>query len=229
MLRLSFPLSLHRSFPLSFSIMPALKTRKKISLNGEPDRLGEIYRTAAEIIFKQGFDATSMSDIAEAVGMTKAGIYHYIPGKKELLFTLMSYAMDHLDRQVIAPAAAIADAEMRLQHIVTNHVQLITGTGDKKGNGLLSILTDELAGLTSAHRRKIIERKRVYLNLVRTTLEELQTEGKLKDVDTTVGAFTIFGTVMWLARWYRPSGHLTGAQIAKEIINIVVSGMFKAT
>lgn len=208
--------------------MGALKTRRKTAPNGEPDRLGEIYRTAAEIIFKQGFDATSMSDIAEAVGMTKAGIYHYIPGKKELLFTLMSYAMDHLDRQVIAPAQEIADAETRLHHIISSHVQLITGTGDRKGNGLLSILTDELAGLTSAHRRKIIERKRVYLNLVRATLEELKAEGKLKELDTTVGAFSIFGTVMWLARWYRPGGELTGAQIATEISRIISSGMFKS-
>ncbi len=207
--------------------MSALKTRKKIATNGEPARLDEIYRLAAEIIFKQGFDATSMSDIADAVGMTKAGIYHYIPGKKDLLFTLMSYAMDTLDSQVIAPAQEIADAETRLRFIISHHVQLITGDSDEKGNSLLSILTDELAGLTRAHRRKIVERKRVYLDLVRTTLEELKTEGKLKDVDTTVGAFTIFGTVMWLARWYRPSGQLTGAKIAAEIICIISSGMFK--
>ncbi|MFN7926488.1 MAG: hypothetical protein U0Y68_00820 [Blastocatellia bacterium] len=75
----------------------------------------------------------------------------------------------------------------------------------------------------------MIERKRVYLNLVRRTLDELRVEGKLKDIDTTVGAFTIFGTVMWLARWYQPSGRLTGASIASEITKIVVSGMFKTT
>ncbi|MFN7926489.1 MAG: hypothetical protein U0Y68_00825 [Blastocatellia bacterium] len=33
-------------------------------------------------------------------------------------------------------------------------MQLITGTSAKEGNGLLSILTDELAGLTRAHQRK---------------------------------------------------------------------------
>jgi TetR/AcrR family transcriptional regulator, cholesterol catabolism regulator len=208
--------------------MAALKTRKKIALNGEPDRLGEIYRTAAEIIFKQGFDATSMNDIAEAVGMTKAGIYHYIPGKKELLFTLMSYAMDHLEDRVIAPARRIEDAETRLHFIIQNHVQLITGDNGEEGNGLLSILTDELAGLTQAHRRKIIERKREYLNLVRATLEQLKTDGKLQDIDTTVGAFSIFGTVMWLARWYRPGGYLTGKQIAEDIYRIISSGMFKS-
>ena len=208
--------------------MGALKTRKKLVTNGEPDRLDEIYRTAAEIIFEKGFDATSMNDIAEAVGMTKAGVYHYIPGKKDLLFALMSYALDHLDQDVIVPARAIADAETRLHFIIKNHVKLITGENGDKGNGLISILTDELAGLTKAHRRKIIERKREYLDLVRTTMDELKAAGKLQDLDTTVCAFTIFGTVMWLARWYRPGGRLKGAQIADEITKIATSGMFKS-
>jgi AcrR family transcriptional regulator len=207
--------------------MSALKTGKKLVTNGEPDRLDEIYRTAAAIIFEKGFDATSMNDIAEAVGMTKAGVYHYIPGKKDLLFALMSYALDHLDQDVIIPARHIADPETRLRFIIQNHVKLITGENGDKGNGLISILTDELAGLTKTHRRKIIERKREYLDLVRATMNELKSEGKLKDLDTTVCAFTIFGTVMWLARWYRPGGRLKGADIADEITKIAISGMFR--
>ncbi len=208
--------------------MGALKTRKKLVTNGEPDRLDDIYRRAAEIIFEKGFDATSMNDIADAVGMTKAGVYHYIPGKKDLLFALMSYALDHLDTHVIVPARAIPEAEERLHFIIRNHVQLITGENGDDSNGLISILTDELPGLTKLHRRKIIERKREYLDLVRATMEQLKEAGKLKDLDTTVCAFSIFGTVMWLARWYRPGGRLKGAQIANEITKIVVSGMFKS-
>ncbi|HEX4949783.1 MAG TPA: TetR/AcrR family transcriptional regulator [Blastocatellia bacterium] len=204
-----------------------MKTRKKLVTNGEPDRLDEIYRTAAEIIFEKGFDATSMSDIADAVGMTKAGVYHYIPGKKDLLFALMSYALDHLDQDVIIPARKIPDAETRLRFIIQSHVKLITGDNGDKGNGLISILTDELPGLTKIHRRKIIERKREYLDLVRATMDELKAEGKLKDLDTTVCAFTIFGTVMWLARWYRPGGRLKGEDIADEITRIAIGGMFK--
>jgi TetR/AcrR family transcriptional regulator, cholesterol catabolism regulator len=207
--------------------MSALKTRKKIATNGEPDRLDGIYRRAAEIICEKGFDATSMNDIAEAVGMTKAGIYHYIPGKKDLLFALMSYALDHLEKNVVSPAREIPDAETRLRFIIRSHVNLITGKNGDQGNGFLSILTDELAGLTKLHRRKIIERKREYLNLTRETMEQLKAEGKLQDLDTTVCAFSIFGTVMWLARWYRPGGRLKGAQIADEITKIAVSGMFR--
>ncbi|HKP85572.1 MAG TPA: helix-turn-helix domain-containing protein, partial [Blastocatellia bacterium] len=83
----------------------------RLSNSSDKDRLSEIYRVAARIICEKGYDATSMSDIAEAVGITKAGIYHHIPGKKDLLFRIMNFGMDSLDEQVIAPAREVEDAE----------------------------------------------------------------------------------------------------------------------
>ncbi len=205
--------------------MNTLKTRKIAAVNGDVSKLTEIYRAAAGIIFEKGFDATSMSDIAEAVGMTKAGIYHYIPGKKDLLFALMSYAMDRLEMQVIAPAQEIQNAELRLQSIIDNHVRLITGSNSEEGFGVLSILTDELAGLTLENRKIIIARKRAYFDLVRTTVEELKNLGKTKKIDATVATFSIFGTIMWLSRWYKTSGSLSSEQTASEISNILLNGM----
>ncbi len=58
-----------------------MKTQKKSAPNKE--RLAEIYRTSAQIILRKGYDATSISDIANALGKTKAGLYHYLHGKKE--------------------------------------------------------------------------------------------------------------------------------------------------
>src|SRR5262249_3596455 len=83
----------------------------------EPDRLAEIYREAARIICEKGYDATSMNDIAEAVGITKAGLYHHISGKRTLLFQIMSFGLDALEEEVIAPARGIRDAEQRLRAI----------------------------------------------------------------------------------------------------------------
>ena len=73
------------------------KSPFKLSASDETNRLGEIYRAAALLICEKGYDATSMNDIAEAVGLTKAGIYHHIEGKKDLLFSIMNFGMDELD------------------------------------------------------------------------------------------------------------------------------------
>jgi AcrR family transcriptional regulator len=204
-----------------------MKTKKKLAPATENERLAEIYRVAAEIICEKGYDATSMNDIAEAVGITKAGIYHYIEDKKSLLFAIMNYGMDRLEAAVITPALGIADAEQRLRAIITNHALLITRGSSPKGHSPVTIVVDEVAGLQPTHRRKIDQRKRAYLDLLRDTLQQLKDEGKLKEVDVTVAAFSLFGMLLWVSRWYRPAGRLTSEQVADEVLKIALGGLLR--
>jgi AcrR family transcriptional regulator len=197
-----------------------MKAQKKSAPNNE--RLAEIYRTAAEIILRKGYDATSVNDIANALGMTKAGLYHYIHGKKELLFDIMNYGMDELDKAVVTPALTIPDAGARLRFMISSHAQLVT-----KGQGAVTILVDEITALTPAQNRKITRHKRAYFNFLRDTLNQLKAEGKLLDVDTTAAAFTLLGMVLWPSRWFRPDGALTSEQMAEEIVKIACRGLLR--
>src|SRR5437764_13286898 len=81
----------------------------------------EICRTAAQIFRDRGFDATSVSDIARALGMTKAGLYHYFESKEALLFEIMTYGLDRVRDEVVIPARAVRDPEERLQQIIIRH------------------------------------------------------------------------------------------------------------
>lgn len=201
-----------------------MRPQKKVAARTtEQDRLAEIYDAAARIICDKGFHAMSMNDIAQAVGMTKAGIYHYIEGKQDMLFAIMNFGMDQLDHGVIAPAGQIEDPETRLRAIIHNHAQLIT-----LGSNAITVLVDELAGLSATQRKKIKQRKRVYFDLIRETLEELRAEGKLKDVDTTVASFSILGMLLWVSRWFRPEGKLSSEQIADEILKVAVGGILRS-
>lgn len=205
-----------------------MKTLKQVFESAENERLAQIYTVAAQLFCEKGFDATSMSDVAEAVGITKAGIYHFVPGgKKDLLFAVMSYGMDRLETYVITPARALADAEERLRAIINNHVKLITSGSKTGGHNPVTIVVDEVAGLTATHRRKIDQRKRAYLDLLRDTLKQLKEEGKLRQVDETVAAFSVLGIMLWVSRWYLPDGRLSPDQIAEEIMKIALGGLLR--
>jgi AcrR family transcriptional regulator len=186
------------------------------------DRAAHIYRMAAEIMCRKGYGATSMNDIAEAVGLTKAGIYHYIRGKEDLLFAIMSYAMDMVDQDVMAPARKIADPEQRLRTIVERHSRRIVEVG-----GAVTILLEEMYALTPAHRRTIRDRKRAYFELIRRTLVQLAAEGKLRDVNPTVGTFSLFGIIMWISRWYRPGGKLTAQEVLDSVVETAVNAVLR--
>jgi AcrR family transcriptional regulator len=185
-------------------------------------RAAEVYRTAAEIILQKGYDATSVSDIAQAVGITKAGLYHYIHGKTQLLFDIMQYGLNELDREVALPARKIADAETRLRFMITMHARIVT-----RGHGAVTILVDEARALTPAQNRKVVRRKREYFDLLRATLREMKSQRKLRDINVTVAAFSLLGMINWLSRWYQADGPLNEQEIAEETVDIAVNGLIR--
>jgi AcrR family transcriptional regulator len=196
----------------------ALKREQVIS----DGRAAEVYRTAAQIILEKGYDATSVSDIAAALGITKAGLYHYIHGKTQLLFDIMEYGLDELDREVAQPAKKIADPEKRLRFMIGMHARIVT-----RGEGAVTILVDEARALTPAQNRKITRRKRAYLDFLRATLEEMDGAGKLREVDVTVAAFSVLGMINWLSRWYQADGLLDESQISEAVVDIALNGLVR--
>jgi len=171
---------------------------------------------------QKGYEATSMNDIADAVGLTKAGIYHYIRGKEELLFAIMGYAMDMVDEDVISPAREVADPEERLYTIIERHAKRILEVG-----GAVTVILEEMYALTPAHRRIIRSRKRAYFELVRDTLEKLAEDGKLREVDPSVGTFCLFGIILWISRWYRRDGKLAPEDALENIIEVGMSAVLR--
>ncbi len=188
-------------------------------------RAGGIYRTAVQMISEKGFAATSMNEIAEAVELTKPGLYYYVKGKQELLFAIMSFALDRLDAEVAEPARRIAEPEDRLRAIVRRHARLLTR--EPAAASTVAILMDEMRGLAPARRAEIERRKRAYFELLRDTLDELRAAGRLLPVDTTVAAFSLLGMVMWLVRWYDPEGRLPSADLVRDLTEIAAASVLR--
>jgi AcrR family transcriptional regulator len=154
--------------------------------------------------------------------MTKAGLYHYINGKKELLFDIMNFGLDELEGEVVIPAQSIADAGARLRFMIASHAKLVT-----RGQGSITILVDEITALTPAQNRKITYRKREYFERLRNLLNQLKAEGRLQDVDTTTATFSLLGMINWLSRWFSQDGKLTAEQVSEGIVKIALHGLLR--
>ena len=66
----------------------------------------KILRQAAQVFLEQGYDATSMNQIAERCQITKPGLYYHFKSKQELLFSVMSVALDVLEKNTLAATLA---------------------------------------------------------------------------------------------------------------------------
>ena len=68
-----------------------------------------VFEVAAEVFHRKGYDNTSMSDVATAAGLTKAGLYHHVSSKESLLFTVLDSGLDLTESYVMKPLNEITD------------------------------------------------------------------------------------------------------------------------
>jgi hypothetical protein len=62
---------------------------------------------------------------------------------------------------------------------------------------------------------------------VKQTLEQLAVEGKLRDVNPTVAAFSLFGMILWICRWYRRDGELTPQEVLRDFHELALSAVLR--
>ena len=188
------------------------------------NRRTEILLNAAESFVENGYDATSMSELASRCRITKPGLYYHFRSKQDLLFAIMSQALDVLEHSTLEATLSAPSHEVRLRTILGAHAHLIT----REENSPVTILVvEERSALRPEDRRIIEHRLRSYIGLIRATLEGLRGEGKLRDVDTGVAALSLLGMVISMARWYRRSGRLTARQVADQITDLAVASVIR--
>ncbi|MEM6795730.1 MAG: TetR/AcrR family transcriptional regulator [Acidobacteriota bacterium] len=185
-------------------------------------RAVDIYRKAANIIYEKGFNATSMGDIADAVDLTKGGLYYYIKGKKALLFAIMNFAMDQLEAEVLAPARSEVDPRSRLANMVGGHIRVVL-----QDPSAMTILVYEEENLSAEHRVKIVSRKNEYEAVLRESIRAVidQQHPTGAHIDPAVAAYSVLGMVHWIVRWYQREGRLSQDQIVHQMTHLVLNGL----
>lgn len=192
-------------------------------LRRRPSRRDEILRRAAHLFLEHGFEITSLSDVAEHLGISKAGLYYHFRSKQELLAAIISYAQDIHESEVRAALAdSTHDDEEDLRRLIHAHAVMMTREDDA---AFAILAVDEMRSLLPEDRQQIARRKRTYLALLTERLERLKAAGKLRDVDVTAATHTLSGMVMWLPKWYRQPGKLSPDQIANEITELAMNAV----
>lgn len=206
--------------------MPEAGRKKGRAKNRTPvqtpksERLAQIYQTAARIIHEQGYDATSLNDIAKACGLTKAGLYHYVSSKESLLYEIMNYGMDLVESDVLAPARLVEDPRDRLRTIVRTYANLIM-----MERQAITIMVNETNGLNGKRRGKIRERRHVFYSFVCETIQRIKDEHGVPVVDVGVTTLNFVGCLVWLAYWYHADGRLSKEQVTEELVVQLVDRM----
>lgn len=182
----------------------------------------EILRTAARLFQQQGYDATSMNDVAAALKLSKGGLYHHFQSKDEILFHIMSHAMDITEERVINVVRRTEGAEERLRTLIRLHIEVVLSEEDRE----ITVMLHENHPLPPVLRRKINGRKKDYVHFVENLVADVQRQRSSPSVVVTprAAAFALVGMINWIYQWYKPEGALTGDAIVRQFTEIFFHG-----
>ena len=176
----------------------------------------ELLRKAAELIARQGFDGTSMRDIAAAVDILPGSLYYHFASKEEMLTAIHARVVEEMTAKVqgaIAPAQTPWD---RLEAAATAHLEGLLETGH-----LVTIISpnfsegrEDLNATLKAHRDE-------YETMFKGFFDELD----LPDgVNRALLRLQLLGALNWVPVWYDPKGRTTPRQIAQTFVASIRQG-----
>ena len=184
-------------------------------------RRAEILRAAARVFRRMGLGAAGMRDIADEADLSIGNLYYYFSGKDEILLYCQERTLEHMLAAVEAARAMPASSAERLRAVLRAHVHA---------------MLDELEGAT-AHlevealpeelRAPVIAKRDRYERAVRALVMDGVRAGEFARVDTALVTRAMLGAVNWSARWFRPDGPQTSAEIAQSLSDYLVKGLMK--
>lgn len=187
-------------------------------------RQREVFETAARLICKRGYDGTSIQEIADACGMTKAGLYHHIGSKEGLLSAIMEYGMDLFEEEVLSHVEHIENPVERLKACMARNIRLVTAGANKE----ITIILHEHATLHGPAGKKINARKKKYVRFLEASFEEAMRKKLIRTVQPKIAAYGFLGMVLWTYKWFRPEGSLSEVQVADGMVDLLFNGLSPA-
>lgn len=183
-------------------------------------REAALLEAATRLFRERGFHATSMQDLAEALGMNRGSLYHYIDSKDDLLWTIVSDALARLESSAGAELTAEAPGAARLRRAIRAHLRTAADEPDP-----LSLLQVEVRSLTPARREELLDRRDAYEALWRRAVADAIEEGEFRAVDVRLATITVLSACNWFTQWYRPGGPLSVDEIAESMTELLLAGL----
>lgn len=180
----------------------------------------DILQAAAQIFRLKGYHATSMQDIADAVNLQKASLYHHIESKQEILLAILDMALDILIDDLQRVVISDYSPEEKLKRAMSMYIERLT-----EDAGLAAVLLLEYRSLEPELRTQHIQRRDRYEKLWRDLIREGVEANVFRQVDEAIATFALLGVQNWTITWFREDGRLTAPQLADQFCTLFLDGL----
>jgi AcrR family transcriptional regulator len=192
---------------------PARAPRTRTSSSRHELVMSEILEHATRLFAERGYDGTTLQDIADAIGITRPGLYHYITSKEQLLAALVKDVSENTASLVRAVRLRTGLSSVEKLRIVVRELVLQRAGAPERFRVLdrtEAALPEDVAALHLKARREV-------LGELRTIIEEGVSRGEFRPRDERLAALSVLGMCNWVAWWFHPGSSHPAEPVADQL------------
>lgn len=179
-----------------------------------------IRREAAKSFVAHGYEATSLRQVAAAVGLKVGSLYNHISSKEDLLLSVMGGTMDELQAQMDVALEGVEDPLDRLVAFVEVHIRFHAERAQE-----VFIGNSELRSLQPDARAEITEKRRRYRSELERLIIAAADAGEAEVLNPRLQTFSVVAIGTHVSSWYRPDGDFSLEEIIDTYSKIVLRGL----
>jgi AcrR family transcriptional regulator len=181
-----------------------------------------ILSKAAWLFREKGYNATSMRDLAEEVGVEAASLYNHINSKSEILqeicFKVANRFMSHIEEVTQRDQPAIQKLDAILRFHIRNMLELYEE---------VYVSDREWKHLAEPYLFNFQNQRRVYRQRIASIIEEGIQKGEIKQIDAPTAVLIILHAVSGIESWHRSKKKISGEMLEENMIMIMIEGLRK--
>lgn len=205
--------------------MSESNTEAKPKRQGRPPTIenarDRILDDAARLFARDGYDGTSLGELAASVGVTKAAIYHYFPNKKEIYEAIIVRTLEGLRRHVSQATAEASGPEEALSRFMTAHADFFEDHYD----GFLTMLVG-YGGMENVVMLAEAQRLRdEHEQALRQIITDGIAQGAFRALDVGTTGRAVLSMLNWMVRWFKPGKGRRAAAFAQDYCDLMLGGL----
>ncbi|MBV7484658.1 TetR/AcrR family transcriptional regulator [Bordetella sp. BOR01] len=179
-----------------------------------------ILEEAARLFARCGYESSSVADLAAAIGVSKAAIYHYYTTKQDIYDAIILEVLGGLTRAVTQAVAQAPTARERLRQFMLGHARYFEGHHAQFVTMLVGY-----SGMAITEREDAARLRDGYEHLLRDILSGGVANGEFRALDVASTGRAVLSMLNWMARWYQPGGPETAETIAAGYFDLLAGGL----
>jgi AcrR family transcriptional regulator len=186
-------------------------------------KLQNILSESARLFNFHGSRATTLDDIANAIGLTKTSIYYYARNKEELVYKCYLYSCDAGD-EIMAEAEEGANSGL---DCIFNFLKIFFARGDEisRGKRPHAAMLVEIPVLETPHRQEIEARVQRHFDTVLGFMRRGLADGSIAGCEPIPTTQALMALLNWSYVWFGQIADQNRPAAVTQMLDVIENGI----